>query len=513
MSRMSKDWTGDHRTDDSSDTRKGTEASGSRRVAEQTSTSHGARRDDTSNTKQAPDCASAPASGHAPTRRRHDRRTDSVAAGAPQAQEGNDHQHPPRVRRNTRVADPADSAAEGERWFGTHQAAQFLSVHRSTVHLAIARNNLTPDYITPGGHYRFKTSTLEAFRETLRTESATSITRATEPVRVFGTIAHELMVTGDLKTICTETLEGIRRAEPDIDLATVLRLHQDYQAEDGTTVHARIEGLAESGFPATARAEFLRMRQQGMDMISMRTLLAGKPHIFEDVEQQSLPYASRLIVASAGIRSFAVLPIVGLDRTYGALVVGSKKPRVITPAVQAYLDTITRQLALTLHSDEFLTISRDLMSLAVKLRARAPSAGAAQGSPQTREEAVRQRLSALTSLFTRFTGAERTWGYNLRGVPEPDGEMPLAELGCRLCQKAHTPSDAIGFTVDGQLHTALATSFEMSPARHGVVGAVWQGCHSASSSDYSLLMTYGASCLIAASPDEHGPGATTGKRA
>lgn len=452
-----------------------------------------------------------------------DRRDEDAALSAPRGSSGPKLPHGTRRGGQAAAATPGErgarrvnerareSLAEGERWFGTQQAARFLNVHRSTVNLAIKRNNLIADYITPGGHHRFKTSTLEAFRETLRTDSATNVERAAEPVRLLGAIAHELMATGDLTTICAETIAGIRRTEHDIDMVTIIRLCRDPYLAASDPGHARIESLAAAGFPDAARAAFLRFRDEDKDMLSSRALHAGTPIILNDLTEDTLPYASREILRHAEIRSFAVLPITAPGRTYGALNVGSRKPGIFTPSLVAYLDTIVRQLALTMRSDEYLSISRELMVIAVRLCAdtAASDAAPAEHAPcmaEAREHILSSRLGDLTRVFTSYTGAHRTWGYNLPGVPTPKrGEQKLAKLGREVCKNiiAH-PNRAVQYTIDGRPHTALATSFEITPAQHGVVGAVWHGNHQASAGDYALLMTYGASCLLATAPSPLG---------
>src|SRR5579862_8304506 len=87
-----------------------------------------------------------------------------------------------------------DHAAEAarDRWFGAQAAADFLSVHRSTVFLAIQRGHLRPDAYTPGGFARFRQSTLEEFSQRLAEEAATGTAPLFAPIHMLAELAHNV---------------------------------------------------------------------------------------------------------------------------------------------------------------------------------------------------------------------------------------------------------------------------------------------------------------------------------
>lgn len=374
----------------------------------------------------------------------------------------------------------------------------FLSVHRSTVHLAITRKNLAPDYITPGGHYRFKRSTLQAFAETLRQKSATGLARVAEPVRVLGTLADQLMLTGDISAICHEAIRGIKLAEPGIEMIAIVRRVDDARAGTQSTAPIQYEGIAWEGFPAWTGTEFAQVRAVGMGSLAATVLANRQSFVANDTTQQALPFATRTFAAKAQVRSIAILPIIALDQAMGALVAASQMPKQFTPSVIAYLETITRQLALTMRGVDYVTTAQELMARALTIRA---DIGHSMRATVERQHECARRIEELSHLFRRYTGAQWTWGYNLPGMPPPTDAYPcLADLSRDAC-RSERQLEGTEWQENGEPYFALAKAFRFSRGQHGVVGAVWHSDRPASHGDLSLLVTYGASCLLATGAD------------
>src|SRR5262245_9493289 len=102
--------------------------------------------------------------------------------------------------------------AHEEHLYGAQEAARFLGIHRSTLHLAVKRNILVPDSKTPGGHLRFRRETLDAFAVRLAHEAVTSTTS------LLSSLGRTLTLPNGPQEFCHLAVARIRETLPDLSL-------------------------------------------------------------------------------------------------------------------------------------------------------------------------------------------------------------------------------------------------------------------------------------------------------
>src|SRR6185437_15010137 len=82
-----------------------------------------------------------------------------------------------------------DKDGADEHLYGVQDAATYLGIHRATLFRALRNGLIIADRTTPMGRARFHLATLQAYRETLRHQAATSQDHIYAPVRVLAKLA------------------------------------------------------------------------------------------------------------------------------------------------------------------------------------------------------------------------------------------------------------------------------------------------------------------------------------
>ncbi len=198
---------------------------------------------------------------------------------------------------------PEDSAhGSGEHLYGAQEAAEFLGIHRSTLHLAVAHNVLVPDAHTPGGHVRFRRETLDEFTARLHCEPATSRSQ----------LMCELVETlddpeGDI-AFCHRAFARIRQAIPAFTMCAVA-----LSTPTPDDPHA-IQPLVQEGFPEHLAPQYMAMRPR-MEFATTTALRTHEPELCEDISRKrALRMGTSSLLRRGELRCFAIIPIIVKDK-------------------------------------------------------------------------------------------------------------------------------------------------------------------------------------------------------
>lgn len=413
-----------------------------------------------------------------------------------------------------------DGALESarEHMYGTQEAARYLGVHRSTLHLAVRQGLVVPDERTPGGHIRFSKDTLNRFREHLASNSATGEENALAPLRAQATVAHLLAMhptidLRDLREIGAEVVERVCAVLHGIDACCVVRCipesHESYA----------FRMVAQQGFPDRVVTAFVRMRaaQTFAATAVLRTL---QPEIREDVAQQRVHAGTAWLSRTWPIGAYAVLPIVAAEEALGVLICVSHDPRHFSRQDVVFLRGMADLLAVALDSvrgplvratDTHITPALQLMRLALDLRTGAVDSGLL--TLKTRRGNL-ERITPLVDTFLRLSGAQDVCALGFDTVV-PTCDQRLAGLACGACAEENAARVLREEWDEHDIHhTALATSIPLSvnqPVRQdtgaagmdggvsrGAVVALWRGTPLPPDAG-DLLTTFACGYLLALS--------------
>lgn len=400
-----------------------------------------------------------------------------------------------------------------EQMYGTQEAARYLGVHRSTLHLAVRQGLIVPDERTPGGHVRFSKDTLNRFREQLASGSATGEESALAPLRAHATVAHLLAMqhTSDLREIGAEVVKWVNEVLHNVDACCVAR----YAPESYERFAFRM--VAQKGFPKPVVTAFLRM--QTIHAFAATTVLRTlQPEIQEDVAQQPVHAGTAWLSRTWPIGAYAVLPIVAGEKALGVLICVNQHPRHFSRQDVLFLRGMADLLAAAFVASRGLDVraanvnitpSMQLMRLAIDLRSGAVDSGllALKG-----QRARVERVTPLIDTFLRLSGAQEVCALGFDTIIPPHNPR-LAGLACGACA-AENAARVLREEWDEHdaHHIALATSVPLSvnlpvqqDTRTGVDGvlrgavvALWRGQQPAPKAD-DLLVTLACAYLLALS--------------
>lgn len=405
-----------------------------------------------------------------------------------------------------------DKDVAAEQRMGVQEAANYLGIHRATLFRALSSGLLVADFKTPKGRSRFRLETIEAFREKLKVQAATSQDHVYAPVRIMAKLAS--LCSGSAQSanpvaVINETLRLLCPPESDFSMACVaIRVPSD-------TDPYGIELLAELGITERLKASYtcLRPCEEFPITIALRT---SEPQICEDIRKHPFPQASATrALAQNAIASYAVLPLatgVGAAReTFGALALCGRarhtfsyQERLFLQAVAdamsacivhgSLLNSITqRQSAYVLTADMAVDIASRLLEIAFA-KARHPETPSSSALP----------VQFLCDFFTEQSRALATW---------VDGFPP------------HACGDTLGGSRDGTQHhqyrgnlqslvlrtrtadglkreqwqsrvTAVALPVLLPSGQRGAVGAVWPGVRETVAAEEILLSTLATACSV-----------------
>ena len=368
------------------------------------------------------------------------------------------------------------SDAEHVRLYSSHAAAEFLGIHRSTLHLAVRKGKLTPDAYTPGGHARFRRETLRQFSDRLALDSATggdgSIARALS--NAVSTLSH---IT-DLEPVCEAIVDAALMACPSFAACIALACRDDCAREGFRLIASR-------GVDERLMLEYNWLRRHpGVDFISSLVARNGERLLIPDIqaEEQSVPDGTRRLFTRAGWRSVAVLPCVSNGQTLGLLVcLGRVTCGLCEPEIAAL-----EQLA------DVMTVAlrRWRRDVATRQQTEAMGALILQAHLCTGQTCGEADLTALRRICQQGAHAKLVCEWGVDGATNETAPAPLAEL-LRAAATEGATQRAEWHGDDGAT-VALAIP---APTMGGstAVGAIWRKADMRSGMELALLQVYAQS--------------------
>lgn len=386
-----------------------------------------------------------------------------------------------------------DTGAARDRWYGAQEAARFLGVHRSTLHIAVRQGLIVPDQYTPGRHARFKRETLEAFRVRLADHAATSDTGSQTAVHVLANLAGMLVRSSKADELASAAIAGIRRTMPQVGMCCIAVLTDDTHDRDRTRL------LAQYGFPDWAIDDYNSFRStfRFAAAAAMRSLC---PQICADIATEDRSPGSEHLLRLLRMNAYAVVPILAGEEPLGVVICLYARPHAFTEVERTFLSGIADELATALSNTaqlrqltDTLTMSRELMRHALSLRADTPLAGTTSNATTP---AVSPPERALGDLFRRLSGAEEVCALGF-GCDLPTRNPHLLDIACQACAGEEVVQSQ--WSQNGVPHTGLGASVPLATDVRAAVAAAWPGRRTLSDSDQSLLVTFAGAYVVATS--------------
>lgn len=415
----------------------------------------------------------------------------------------------PARRRKANMRPIAADQATDEILLGANDAAHFLGIHRSTLHLAVRRELLQPDSTTPGGHHRFSLATLEKFRERLRTEPITTDPVASRHTQTLAQVTHAIATGEPGERVAQLAVRLLCRENAGAHMVCVA-LHTP-----GAKDHGALRLLAQEGFPDWFFNDYARLRPS-LEQASVRALYTREPVVSQDCRTNH--DATARLASRAGIRSYVVLPVARGQDVYGVLVVASRVPRHFLTAEVAFLRGIADALVIAYRScsvrndqvwtnrllratraltDRGVELSRNRAGSGMLSATRWPQSGCSGGFSQQ----VQDALVELGELFQRETGAVEVCAL---GFDRYHRLMPttyeLSAATCAAC--ADTQLLHRMRSEGGRTETVLAASACGQRGERAGVAARWAGQVPATELEHTLLIAFaGAVTLVVGAAD------------
>jgi hypothetical protein len=373
-----------------------------------------------------------------------------------------------------------DSEPPSERLYGSQEAAQYLGIHRSTLHLACQRGLVVPDLTTPGGHLRFRRETVDRFRAQLARLPATSETAALAPLTALARITSGIIARESAKEICQAAVESIQCAQPGIDGVAVALL-------DLQSAPPRVPRLvAHVGMSAAYLAEYQRLLDQQTELAVTHVLTTRQPEYIEDTEAEPLRLGSAHLARVADYRSYAVLPLLQGEQGLGTLILASRTAHRFTSGDRLFLDATAAELALAVRIDLYLSLTSDLILYAL-------------GRPVLPEPTAGKmiaRLAELRELFLNRTDAVDACALGF----DDAGSLGARDPALRALAERAVGGEELArseWERDGVLYTGLAACVVLYDEHTASVAAAWPGHRPPSQSDRSLLLVFAGACALA----------------
>ena len=371
---------------------------------------------------------------------------------------------------SARVRPEASHEETGQdRLYAAQEAADFLGIHRSTLHLAVRRLKLTPDAYTPGGHARFRRETLERFSDRLAIDSATGGDGSA--ARALAAAVAALSHATALEPVCEAVVDAALGACPSFEACAVLSCGEECPRDEFRLVAGR-------GIQPRLAVEYRWLRRHaGADFISSCAAQQGERFLCGDVQASETPDGSQRVLSGAGWRRCAALPCVSDGQTLGVLVClgrtacGFSEPEL--SALEHLADVVTVALR-RWRRDE--AAQRQLETIGALMRhAQGIHAHAARDDDLVTLRRICQQGSRAKLV--------REWGVTSRGGDE--APAPLAAL-MRVAAHADV-SQRVEWTDEDGVCVALATP---TPGADGAVGGVWRRHDLRSGMELALLQVY-----------------------
>lgn len=403
--------------------------------------------------------------------------------------------------------------APAEHLFRAQEAAGFLGIHRATLHLAVKRNLLVPDNLTPGGHSRFRRQTLEAFAQRLARPPVTS------SAHLLPELARTLPLPNGPQAFCQLAFARIRQAVPALTMCGVA-VRSPTPADPQALAQ-----VAQEGFSPQLGEMFAHLRPN-LEFGATTVLRTHLPEVCADtIKTRTLRLGTERLVRRGGLGAYAILPMLLGDEMPGVLVVASTKPHHFPAWEVSYLQSIADDLAVALVCHDQvagmrtqLATTAALIRSALELRAGPPGAPRTGGRDGARSRSLEPALAQLCAQFMACSDA------TVADVLPPSRSPGAADLGQRrvadderarrlrallaAISRART-GDACQRTCwvdeDGP-QTAVALSLPVTRGERIAVGAIWRGERADQAGDDALLVAFGGACALALGLDAFDPG-------
>ena len=408
-----------------------------------------------------------------------------------------------------------DKDAVDEHWYGVQDAATYLGIHRATLFRALRNGLIIADQTTPGGRTRFHLATLQAFRETLRHQAATSQDHIYAPVRVLAKLAKlaKSPVPADVSVeAIRETLRLICPPGGSFDMACVA-LH----AQSETDRYA-LNLLAEFGVPERLKTTYEHLRPD--EEFPVTTVLrTGDPDFCDDIGKHALSNTTAMrVLALYDITSYAVLPLTTSADTsqqtlqpFGALIVCGSRSHTFSPQDRIFLSGVADALSACINHGDLETSpihTYDMSVLAPETALKVASQLLETAFAQVRCPDARALPAAsvviLCDLFAEQSHALATLVYGFS--PQVCGNTPDPYSDDELSRQYRSNLQSLvlrASTADGMKReqwkskvTAVALPVPLPCGRRGAVGAVWRGMRAEVAAEEVLLSTLASACSL-----------------
>ena len=387
-----------------------------------------------------------------------------------------------------------DVGAAREQWYGAQDAARFLGVHRSTLHIAVRQGLIVPDHYTPGGHARFTHETLEAFRAHLMEHPATSDSALQTSMRVLAQVAGLLVAPSEPEELASAAIDGMRRALPQMDMCCVAVRTGDPRDR------YRMRLLAQQGFPNWVIDDYIRLRST-FRFATTAALRSLRPQLCENTAKEQLYTGTEHLLRSLQLGAYAVQPIVAGDEPLGVIICLYTRPHVFSDTERTFLRGIADELATALTNSgqvrrlsDALTTSRVLMRHALSQRADTAKADATKHTRDEYDPQVLAPEQTLGDLFLQLSGAEEICALGFDrdlGTTDPH----LLDLACQACMGDDMAQAQ--WIRNSITYTGIGASVPLETGLRAGVSAAWPGRRSFVETDYALLVTFAGAYIVA----------------
>jgi excisionase family DNA binding protein len=400
-----------------------------------------------------------------------------------------------------------------EHWLGVQEAATYLGIHRATLFRAMSSGMIVADYKTPMGRARFRQQTVDAFKEKLKAEAATSHKHVDAPLRVLAKLANlssgSSPSTNPVATI-VEVTQSLCAPVGAFDVAAVAVRVPDENDPFALRILAA-QGLTER---FKAAYQCLRPCEDFPITDAMRT---GEPVICDDLHAHPFRQAtvSRVMIQNSVI-SYAVFPIAtggGAAReVIGALVVCGHTPHKFSQREELFLGGVADALSAcitnsALRDNIIQTNTVHLMTPDLALNTASLLLETAFEQARRRDTAPSgvDAIVSLCNMFSERSYALATW---VEGFPprarggtsggEEEDDALLRHYLSNLQSLVWQTRGANGLRREQWQSrvTAVALSLALPAGDRVAVGAVWPGVRAEVKAEEILLSTLASACSL-----------------
>lgn len=362
--------------------------------------------------------------------------------------------------------------ARDRRLYASKAAADFLGIHRSTLHLAVRRLKIVPDAYTPGGHARFRQETLERFSDRLSLDSATGGDGSMS--RALASAVASLSRFTSLQPVCEAVVDAVLTACPGFEVCVVTACDEDSQRDSGWRL------LAERGLPQRVTTQYRWLRRQpNAEFICDNVMRQGARFICGDMltTDVAIPEGSLKTLLANGFRSCAALPCVADGQSLGLLMCLGRVPR----------DFSEPEIILLGQLADIVTVALRRWRRDEATRRQTETIGALMRQAREAGECAPGKDSLAYLRATCQQGAKAKVVRECGFATEPDAETPPALARLLRAAAAENAPQRAEWIDDGGHAVALATP---ASSGHAAVGAIWRRQDMRSGMEIAVLQVY-----------------------